>query len=107
MSVNVPNFITLGQTMYEKSATEIFYTIQYFGAPGNLLGQSSPILALVYDVIPDLSMSQISSVLATSAAKARRFHRQHERQTDKNSKRHVSARRQQTAVNRASIPQAT
>jgi len=28
----MPNFIALGQTMYEKSIT-IFYTLQYFGAP--------------------------------------------------------------------------
>jgi len=29
----VPNFIVLGQTMNEKSATKIFYALQYFGAP--------------------------------------------------------------------------
>jgi len=31
--LTVPNFIALGQTMYEKSVTN-FYTLQYFGAPG-------------------------------------------------------------------------
>jgi len=30
--LTVPNFIELGQTVYEKSVT-IFYTLQYFGAP--------------------------------------------------------------------------
>jgi len=29
----MPNFIALGQTMYEKSVT-IFCILQYFGAPG-------------------------------------------------------------------------
>ena len=33
MPIIMPNFIALGQTMYEKSVT-IFYTLQYFGAPG-------------------------------------------------------------------------
>jgi len=31
MPLIMPNFIALGQTMYEKSVT-IFYTLQYFGA---------------------------------------------------------------------------
>jgi len=35
MPLIMPNFIALGQTMYEKSVT-IFYTLQYFGAPGGL-----------------------------------------------------------------------
>ena len=37
MPVIVPNFIALGQTMYEKSVT-IFYTLQYFGTSGGPLG---------------------------------------------------------------------
>ena len=31
----MPNFISLGQTIYEKSVT--FYTLQYFSAPGGPL----------------------------------------------------------------------
>jgi len=43
----VPHSITLDQT-YEKSITKFFYTLQYFGTPGDLLCQSSPISALMY-----------------------------------------------------------
>jgi len=31
----MPNFIALGQTMYEKSVTTVLH-LQYFGAPGRL-----------------------------------------------------------------------
>ena len=31
----MPNFIALGQTMYEKKRYNV-YTLQYFGAPGGL-----------------------------------------------------------------------
>ena len=34
MPLIVPNFILLSQTMYEKSVTIFFYTLQYFGDPG-------------------------------------------------------------------------
>jgi len=44
----VPNFIVLGQTMNEKSATNFFYALQYFGAPRGPLGQSSSVAALMY-----------------------------------------------------------
>jgi len=34
----VLNFIALGQTIYEKTVTNFFYTLQYFGAPGGPTG---------------------------------------------------------------------
>ena len=30
----MPSFIAIDQMMYEKSVTNFFYTLQYFGAPG-------------------------------------------------------------------------
>jgi len=50
-----PNFIALGQTMYEKSVT-IFYTLQSFDAKGDPLGHSSPILALMYSNAPSINL---------------------------------------------------
>jgi len=35
---NHANFIALGQTVYEKSVTNFFYTLRYFGALGGTLG---------------------------------------------------------------------
>ena len=34
----MPNFIGLGQTVYEKSVTIFFNTLHYFGAPGGIPG---------------------------------------------------------------------
>jgi len=60
VSLIVPNLIALGQTMYEKSVTKMFYTLQYFGVPGGPLGQSSSVPALMYSKAL-LSICQISS----------------------------------------------
>jgi len=35
MPVTVPDFMALGQTVYEKSITKFFYTLPYSGAPGS------------------------------------------------------------------------
>lgn len=48
-----------GQTMYEKSVTEMFYPLVNFDAPGGPLGPK--FTSLETDIQPNLSMFQISS----------------------------------------------
>ena len=38
--LTLPDFIAISQTVYEKSVTQLFYTLHYFGVQGDLLGQS-------------------------------------------------------------------
>jgi len=92
MPLSVPNFIALDQTMYEKSATKMFYTLQYFGAPGDSLGQSSRVLELIYSKA-HLSICQISSHSDNLSTRylLPNFVDFVENVTDKNSKRHVSS----------------
>jgi len=50
----------LGPAMYAKSATMFFlqfYTLQYFGATGDSLGQRSPLSALMYSKAPSINLS--------------------------------------------------
>ena len=56
MPLIVPNFVALGQTMNEKSVAIFFYIIQYFGAPGVTLGQSSLISALMYSKASSINL---------------------------------------------------
>ena len=87
-------FIALGRTMYKK-CYKFFYTLEYFGTPGDFLDRSLPISALIYIARPGLPACQISSrydrqsVYELPAAEFRWL--RWKRQCDKNSKRHVSA----------------
>jgi len=67
--LTLPNFIVLGQTMYEKRIT-IFHTLQYFGASGDLLGQSSRSQHWC-TARPELPMYQISSHSDTGDPRSR------------------------------------
>jgi len=71
MPLTVPNFIALGQTMYEKSVTKFFYTLQYFGA---LAGHGSKFTKALSIKMPNFA-DFVDGM------------------TDKNRKRHVSAYR--------------
>jgi len=83
--------------MYEKSVTKFFYTLQYFGAPGDLLGQNSPISAMMYSKAPSINLPNFvpfwQPVYEISSAELRGFRWNCDRQTwwTKNSKRYVSA----------------
>jgi len=55
-SLTLPNFIALGKTMYEKRVTTIFYTFSSLVPQGDLLSQSSPVLALMYSMAPSRSV---------------------------------------------------
>jgi len=61
MSLIVPNFIALGQTMYEKSVTKYFAPFSIMAPHGDLLDRSPPVYALMYTARADLPMCQISS----------------------------------------------
>ena len=59
MPLIMPNFIVLGQTMFEKSVAKYFESLQYFGAPGGPLSRSSPILALMYNNAPFIKLHPV------------------------------------------------
>jgi len=59
LALTVSNLIAMGQAVYEKRVT-IFYTLHYFSAPGDPLGQISPIWEAMYSKA-SLSICRISS----------------------------------------------
>jgi len=72
--LNMPNFVALHQTVYEKSGTKIFYTRHYFGALGDPLGQSSPIWVVIYNKLPNfVPFWKPLYEIGLSAEKVRRF----------------------------------
>ena len=44
----MPNVIALGQTVYETNVTKLFTPFSILASQGDPLGQSSPVLALIY-----------------------------------------------------------
>ena len=86
---------------------QIFYTFQYSGkfVQRDPLGQSSPILAVMYNRAPSINLLNdvpfSKPVYKTSAAKFRRFCWRHDRQK---SKRYVSAYHMAT-INELKVPQ--
>ena len=84
MPIIVPNFIALGQMMYEKRVTKIF-TLVNFGAAGDPLGRSSPVLQLVYCMFRPINVQNFvpfwQPMYEISAPKLRWFRWQHDRQT--------------------------
>ena len=60
----LPNFIALGQTMYEKRIT-IFHTLQYFGASGDPLGSKLTSLGTDIQQCPDYQCAKFRPLLTT------------------------------------------
>jgi len=52
----IPNCIILGQMMYEKSVTKFFTPFSILALLGDLLGQNSPILVLIYSKAPCINL---------------------------------------------------
>jgi len=82
-----PKAAKLHHAQPDKSVTKFFYALQYFGVPGGPLGQSSPILAMMY--IRDGTTNVPNFVLfwqpvyEISAAELHWFRWKHDPQTDK------------------------
>jgi len=61
---SVSNFIALGQKMYERRVT-IFYTLQYFGAPGDPLWPLFSNLGAGVQQVPDYHCAKFRPLLTT------------------------------------------
>jgi len=102
LPLTVPNFIALGQMTWEKSVTKFFFTPWSILAPqGNPLGQSSPIMVLMYSKtrttnVPNLvpfwqPVYKICCWTSMISLKS-------DQQTDKKPKRYVFAYRAATTI---------
>ena len=96
-SLTLPNFIALGKTMYEKRVTTIFFTFSILAPQGDLLSQSSPVLALVY------SMALSRSVYDIIAAKFRRLRCTDDKKTLNDMSPHTIRRQKLTNSKRTNI----
>jgi len=78
----IPNFVALGQTMYDKSV-KMFTASSILAPQGDLLSQSSPILAMVCSKTPSIKLLNFVPIwkptCEISAAKIRRFRRRRDR----------------------------
>ena len=57
MPLVVTNFIALGQTIYEKSVTKMFYSLRYFGVTGEPLGSKFNNLSPDVQQSPPINLS--------------------------------------------------